>query len=324
MEHLLEEKNLTDDQKMNLSFGLGKAFEDLGQYEKSFHFILEANRLKRETFDYDISEDRVFIDNLKKTFDEQFIHQHSHSGYSSDAPIFIVGMPRSGTTLVEQILSAHPQVFGAGELRYMKIMIVDSCSNIEGLEYPQCFAGFSENDFKEFGKAYVNELRQFSKEVKYITDKMPHNFLNIGLIKLILPNAKIIHCQRNPVDTCWSIFKNFFAGIHNYAYNLRELGEYYKLYEGLMAHWRTILPGFLFEIQYEELVADQENQTRRLLEYCGLDWQDDCLSFHKSSRPVRTASSTQVRQPIYNNSVLLWKRYAKELQPLLEALDYAE
>jgi tetratricopeptide (TPR) repeat protein len=324
METLLQDDSMNDLQKMHLNFGLGKAYEDLGEYEKAFSCIQVANRLKRDTFEYAMSEDRVFINNIKKTFDEKFILEHTGAGCNSGTPIFIVGMPRSGTSLVEQILSSHPLVHGAGELGYMRSMLLKYCSKKVEPEIPDCIKKFGKNDFKKFGSAYVDKIRLHSQDAKYITDKMPHNFLNIGLIKLVLPNAKIIHCQRNPMDTCFSNFKNFFTGTHKYAYDLQELGEYYKLYDQLMEYWHKILPGFIYDIQYEELVADQENQTRRLLEYCGLDWDDRCLSFHKSNRTVRTASSTQVRQPIYNDSVQLWKQYEKQLEPLLQALDYSE
>jgi hypothetical protein len=174
------------------------------------------------------------------------------------------------------------------------------------------------------GEAYIERLRTHSEHARYIINKMPHNFLNVGFIKLILPQARIIHSKRSPMDTCLSIFKNNFAGTHKYAYELTELGKYYRLYVELMGYWHTVLPGTIFEVEYEEMVNDQENQTRRLLDFCGLEWDEDCLSFHKSSRPVRTASVVQVRQPIYKSSVQLWKRYEKQLQPLLQALEYTE
>ncbi len=154
-----------------------------------------------------------------------------------------------------------------------------------------------------------------------ITDKMPHNFLYAGMIRLVLPHAKVIHCRRDPVDTCLSCFKNYFVGIHEFAYDLTELGQYYKLYQNLMSHWQTQLPDFMLDIHYEDLVADQEGRTRELLDFCGLDWDESCLSFQNTKRAVRTASSAQVRRPIYNSSIRLWKKYEKQLRPLLHALD---
>jgi tetratricopeptide (TPR) repeat protein len=324
---LMAAENRADKDKANLNFGLGKAFEDLKQYEKAFSYILEGNRLKRKTYDYDISEDRQLFARIKEVFSKEFFAEFASAGCHDETPVFILGMPRSGTTLLEQILSSHPQVHGAGELHYIQSMIQHFCCSEDNKEYPDCMSRLARNDYAEMGEDYVKKLRQQHSEngnARYIINKMPHNFLHAGFIKLILPRARIIHSRRSPMDTCLSIFKNLFAGTHRYAYDLQELGEYYRLYEDLMAHWRSVLPGSIFEVQYEEMVGDQENQTRRLLEFCGLEWDDACLSFHKSSRTVSTASVVQVRQPIYKSSVQLWKRYEKELEPLLRALDREE
>jgi hypothetical protein len=229
-------------------------------------------------------------------------------------------MLRSGSTLVEQILASHPLVHGAGELRDLAQVTIGSSEKITGTKFPLCAAKLSPSNLEKLGADHTKRLRRFSTSAKYITDKKLHNFLYVGMIRLILPNAKIIHCKRDPKDTCLSVFKNYFTSTHKYAYDLKELGEYYKLYQGLMDYWYNILPDYIFDIQYEDIVGNQEDTTRKLLEYCELPWDEACLSFHRTVRPVRTASAEQVRRPIYNSSVGLWKQYEKHLSPLLNAL----
>ena len=320
METLLADDRKSTEEKIALNFSLGKVFEDLKQYGKAFTHIQAGNRLKRGTFSYDIAEDEYFFQKVMKIFNRQLFIANEGSGYRSDMPIFILGMPRSGSTLIEQILASHPEVHGAGEIIYLKHTMASFCENRRLPQFPECAAELDQPNFESLGRDYVAELRKYSESAAYITNKMPQNFIFIGLIKLILPGAKIIHSLRDPRDTCWSIYKNSFVGTQNYAYDLKELGRYYKLYQELMQHWRSVLPGFIFEMKYEELVADQENQTRRLLEYCELEWHDSCLEFYKTSRPVRTASNLQVRQPLYSTSVHLWQEYANELEPLLKSL----
>ena len=238
-------------------------------------------------------------------------------------PIFIVGMPRSGTTLVEQIIASHPYAYGAGELNTLSEVVKNLCRQKNMGHYPQCISGLDHDDFKRLGSAYLKNLAVYrSKNERCITNKMPHNFLYIGLIKKILPWAKVIHCKRDPMDTCFSIFKKFFTekNSHPYAYEMNELGRYYNLYSDLMKHWHNLLPDFVHDIEYEKLVMDQEEQTRKLLAYCGLPWDDACLAFHKTKRRVATASSVQVRQPMYTDSVELWKQHAKQLEPLRRAI----
>jgi tetratricopeptide (TPR) repeat protein len=318
MEALYSRDDISDEQKLNLGFGIGKALEDLKQYEKSFGFIREANRIKRASYDYSISEDQTFFNKTKEAFTSQFFSSHVDSGHADETPIFILGMPRSGTTLVEQILASHSLVFGAGELNDLACLVGRLSSDMVTGRYPECVTHYDKNVFKKTGTEYIERIRRHSHEAKYITDKMPQNFLQVGFIKAILPNAKVILCKRDPMDNCLSIFKNIFTGVgsHRYSYDMRELGHYYKLYLDLMEHWRNTLPGFMFEIQYEELVADQEIQTNKLLEFCGLPSEQACLSFHKTRRKVSTASSSQVRRPMYKDSIQLWKHYETQLEPL--------
>src|ERR1019366_7345017 len=220
-------------------------------------------------------------------------------GESSDLPIFVLGMPRSGTTLTEQIIASHPGVFGAGELFDM-IHIAQRKEKAEDPEFPESAKIMTPAVMKEMGRKYVEGLKVRDPKARRITDKMPANFLHIGLIHLILPNAKIIHVNRNPLDTCISCFTRLFAHNQNQTYDLNELGRYYRGYSDLMTHWRKVLPkGSFYDIQYEALVDDTETEAKRLIEYCGLEWSDSCLAFHENKRNIRTASLHQVRQPIY-------------------------
>ena len=332
MEKAFNSKESSDQQKIFLGFALGKAFEDLQQYEKSFQCIQKANLLHRPAYSYSISDDTAVFNRIKKRFSKESFAVQDHSGQEesekSDArpiliPIFILGMPRSGTTLVEQIIASHPDAYGAGEL-YTLSEVVENLGRQKKIgHYPQCVPGLDQDDFKRLGSSYVNKLTAYrSKSERYITDKMPHNFLFIGLIKKIVPWAKVIHCKRDPMDNCFSIFKTFFTSkdSHPYAYEMTELGRYYNLYSDLMKHWHNLLPDFVYDIEYEKLVMDQEEQTRKLLSYCGLPWDDACLAFHKTKRRVATASSVQVRQPMYKDSVKLWQQHAKQLEPLKRAL----
>lgn len=319
MEELFEKPGVSDDYKTQLAFGLGKAFEDLREYDRAFEYLNTANALHRKTFDFDIENWRSHVETLKRVFDAEFFHDRHTESYSDETPLFIVGMLRSGTTLVEQILASHSDVYGAGELTTLASEIVNllgTAKLVEGI------ASMDDGSLKKLGEAYTGLIREKSEEARFITDKLPGNFEHVGIIKAALPNAKVIHCKRNPLDNCLSIYKNFFPRKdHKYAYDLAELGAYYSLYSELMDHWHEVLPGFVYDIRYEDVVADQEGQTSALLAHCGLEWDDACLQFHKADRPVRTVSAAQVRAPIYRDSVELWKRYEKQLRPLVEALE---
>ncbi len=324
MEELYNHKNISKTDKMHLSFGLGKAFEDLKERKKSFNFILKANGLKRETYDYSISEETSLFSKTKQVFSKQFISKYEGKGCLDETPIFIIGMPRSGTTLTEQIISSHNQVFGAGELDNL-IRIANTCvlkhveKKADSMDY---FIKNPEEILETAGLDYLTKIRKHSIDTKFITDKMPHNFLLVGVIKLILPNAKVIHCRRDPMDNCFSIFKTFFSAkdSHHYAYDLKELGQYYTLYLDLMDHWRKYIPGFMYEFEYEKLISDQTRQTMKLLEFCGLPLDNACLEYYKTDRKVSTASDVQVRRPIYKDSVKLWKKYEAQLKPLWKSI----
>ena len=319
MENLLERPNLPETEKMHLSFGLAKAYEDLKDYEKSFDFVLEGNRLKRLSYDYATQLNETYFSHLKETFDTAFFDLRKEWGCQDETPIFIVGMPRSGTSLVEQILASHPLVVGAGELMDLST-VCHRHEKVKSRVFPGSVLDQDMEEFSSMGADYVEKLRIHSSSARYVTDKLPGNFPLIGMIKAILPTARVIHCRCDPVDTCLSIFKNYFLGEHPYAYEMTELGAYHKLYRDLMAHWHGVLPGFVHDVDYEKLVTDPENQIRSLLDACGLPFDEACLSFYKTERPVRTVSVVQVRQPMYKDSVQAWKRYETQLQPLIAAL----
>ena len=320
MEELYAKDGFTDDQRMHLAFGLGKAYEDLKQYEKSMDFMIEANRLKWEMVDYSIERERDVFENLKDIFSPDFFDKRSEIGNPDPTPIFVLGMIRSGTSLTEQILASHPEVYGAGELTDLSTLARQLCSQHSSQKLLDCLPSIEAEDLDNTAAKYIEGLRRHSASAKHITDKMPQNFAFVGLIKLILPNAKIIHCRRDPMDNCLSIYKNYFADGQYYSYDMTALGQYYNLYTDLMKHWESVLPGFVYQSQYENLIADQETETRKLLEFCGLPWDDNCLSFHKTQRKVKTASNAQVRQPIYKDSVKLAERYGDKLKPLQDAI----
>jgi len=301
--------------QIDLHFALGKALADVGQHEQSFQHLLRANTLKRQQIEYDEPATRALFDRIRSVFTPVLMLAQQSLGEPSRVPVFIVGMPRSGTTLVEQIVASHPMVFGAGELNDFESAILAL-----GKPFPESVPSLDAEALRRLGADYLSRLPA-AGEAERVTDKMPSNFRFLGLIHLALPRARIVHVRRDAVDTCLSCFSNVFAGQQAYTYDLAELGRYYRMYEDVMAHWRAVLPaGVMLEVRYEDVVADLERQARRIIEHCGLDWDAACLRFHETARPVRTASATQVRQPIYSSSVGRWHAYASQLGPLLDAL----
>ena len=321
---LLEEEKKadqhSDNRKMSLNFALGKCYEDTKDYDRAFQHYLDGCKLKRQKLDYDPEASAQQFVELKKIYSQGFINKLRGAGDPSDQPIFVLGMPRSGTTLTEQIIASHPDVYGAGELAdLMRISHRKTVPTVT--KFPENLQHLDAKILTEWGAEYIAGLKQRAPDSKHITDKMPANFFAVPLIHLALPNAKIIHVNRNPVDTCVSCFTRLFNRKQEHTYDLAELGRYYADYAKLMAHWRKVLPADAFQdINYEDIVADQEGQARRLLEYCGLEWNEACMDFHKTKRQVRTASVTQVRQPIYKTSVERWRNYEKFLGPLLDEL----
>ncbi|MEI9930376.1 MAG: sulfotransferase [Rhizomicrobium sp.] len=291
-----------DPMKTDLHFALAKAYDDLGRTGDAFRHLRDGNALKRRSVAYD--ENTTFEDwhRIKMIFSAEFLRDRCRSEVSAQSPVFVVGMPRSGSTLVEQMLASHPDVFGAGEVSYLEDSIGTLCDG--DVRFPGIVQTMSRTDLTTFGDRYVELLQSRAPFATRVTDKMLGNFRFLGLIYLALPHARIIHVQRNPVDTCFSCFAKLFSGDIPFSYDLSELGRYYRAYESLMAHWRHALPETaMLEVRYENLVADFEKEARRIVSYCGLGWDPRCLAFHATRRAVRTASAEQVRRPLYSDAV---------------------
>jgi tetratricopeptide (TPR) repeat protein len=313
------EASLTAEEQVDLHFALGKAFADLGDREQSFHHLLRGNSLMRLQTSYDEAAVLGRLDRIQNTFTADLMREKRGYGDPAAAPVFIVGMPRSGTTLIEQIIASHPKVFGAGELRVMA-NLAEALSGPNGTMFPEVVPAMSGEHLCRLGGDYLRAVRRLSPAAERITDKMPGNFALAGLIHLALPNARIIHVCRDPRDTAFSCFSIRFARGHEFSYDLSELGRYFRAYQRLVDHWRDVMPETMLEVHYEQVVADLEPQARRIIAHCGLEWDGACLAFHRNARPVRTASATQVRQPIYRSSIGRWRPYEDALQPLLQSL----
>ena len=311
-----------DSERISLNFALAKAYADIGAPARAFEQLLAANALCRRAIAYDEAATLDWLDRVRSVFSDGLMRRHQGRGAAAPQPVFIIGMPRSGTTLVEQILASHPAVFGAGELEDFRELVAQLTGpGGTPLAFPEVAAVLDAAQLRRLGEAYVARVRALAPQAARIVDKLPFNFVNAGLIHLALPNARIIHLRRDPVDTCLSCFGRQFVGDHPYSYDLAELGRYYRGYEAVMAHWRQVLPaGVMLEVRYEDVVDHLEREARRLVAHCGLAWDDAGLHFHESDRPVRTASVAQVRRPIYRSSVARWRAYAHLLTPLLEAL----
>ena len=321
MERLIGKPDLTAGDAIQLRFALGRANDREGAADRGFDHIVTGNRLKRETLAYDIAATRQNIDRLIETFDGAFFARHGTAGNASALPIFILGMPRTGTTLVEQILASYPQVHGAGELHELGAIAATLPARTGAKQpYPACLGEAEAGLWAELGTDYVDAVSRRAPGKDRVCDKMPDNFLRIGLIHLMLPNATIIHCRRDAMDTCYSCFSLLFTEGQSFTYDMTELGLHYREYDRLMCHWHALLPGRILDVQYEDVVADLEGSARRFVAHCGLQWDDRCLDFHKTERTVRTASLTQVRQPIYTSSIGRWRRHQQRLGPLIDAL----
>jgi tetratricopeptide (TPR) repeat protein len=316
--------SLNVDEQIDLHFALGKALADIGNGEQSFHHLLAGNALKRQQVRYDEAKAMDLLERIRAVFTAEFIQEKMRPWDQSFAPVLIVGMPRSGTTLVEQILASHPRVFGGGELPNIP-QLINALSGPHGECFPEAIATMSGDEFHEIGERYIRALRRLAPEALRITDKTVSNFKFAGLIHLALPNARIIDVRRDMRDVAVSCFSLLFSRGQEFTYDLGELGRYCTAYAATMEHWRHVLPeGVMLEVQYEELVADVELHAQKIVAHCGLDWDDACLAFHKSERSVRTASATQVRLPIYRSSVGRWRQHAEQLQPLLQALNISQ
>jgi len=309
----------TANQQMHLHHAAGKILNDVGRFEEAIDHFQKSRTASG--FDVDLDAFRRRVDSVIASFTPALLKSKAGLGNPSDVPVFIVGMPRSGTTLTEQICASHPAVFGAGELARLGT-VVKTAGYAQGPDNPrdknpQSLTG---SEAKILSADYLEYLKRRAPEAARIVDKMPHNFQYVGMIALLFPNARIIHCTRDPIDNCLSCFFNSFNEDHGYNTDLRKLGLYYREYDRLMRHWHALLPGRIYESRYETMIADQEAESRRLIEFLGLPWDDACLRFYENDRTVTTPSRWQVRQPIYASSVKRWKKYGDKIQPLVDAL----
>ncbi len=309
--YLKNNKFMDTTSKSTMHFNLFKAYQDIKDDDKAFDHLKSGNDQKSQIVLHDRDIETELFNKIKSVFSKKSLSIVKETGYPSEVPVFIVGMPRSGTTLTEQIIASHPDVFGAGELYYLSML---------NEEYKH----LNQDNNYDYGQSYVKYVQNISEEAakaKRITDKMPGNYMYLGQIVTALPNAKIIHCKRNPIDTCLSCYKQYFTLGHYWSYNLDDMAEHYKKYADLIDHWRNAIPDKFIEVSYEDTVNDLETQARRLIDYVGLEWNDACLTPHKSERSILTASKGQVRKPVYKTSVEAWRRYEDQLAEFAQKLE---
>ncbi len=299
-------------------FALGKARGDIKTYKESFEAFNKANALHRQTYPYDVEGNKIYVSAVMDEFDQNFANKKS-TGLDDETPIFILGMPRSGSTLIEQILDSHSQIHGAGELSDLSDIMAETTQLESGVSYVEWLDKADEGILHNMGQRYLERLRRHSGSALRIVDKMPGNFFYVGLIHKILPNAKIIHSMRDPMDICISNYTRLFKQTMPFAYDLKELGQYCRMCHDMMTHWQSVLPNdFIFEARYEDIVNDLEGKARELIDFCGLEWESGCLDFYKNKRVVKTASHNQVNKPIYKTSVKRWEKYEDYIRPLID------
>lgn len=320
IERLLNNENLADLDHCYLEFALGKYYDDLKEYEQAFQHYDSGNALRKHVFDR--SEYIATLNAQLKYIDNDCYVRQKQYGRASELPVFIVGMPRSGTSLLEQVLSSHTQIFGAGELADIP-GIVDAVPghSAQAHPYPRCVTDIKPKALSGFGDLYIKKLESLGGDAIRVVDKNPGNHMHLGLILTMFPQARIIHCSRDALDTCISCyFQNFRAG-QEFAFSFEGLATYYQGYRKYMEHWKKIAPERIFDLQYEDMVTDTETKAREVISFLGLEWEPACLEFHKSKRPVRTASSIQVREPIYSRRIGRWERYGDSFKPLRKLLE---
>ena len=317
MESLYKKTHLTITDRRNLCFALAKVYDDLGENDQFFKFLNEGNDLRKQELNYKFSSSQKTHDGLLKAFKKTpNILYESVQKESNIRPIFILGMPRSGTTLVEQIIASHEKVHGAGELNNLKNIVTPLLEN----HFNSNNKTINQDDIELIRKQYLDSLIKLNSEEKILTDKMPMNFKFIGYILSAIPEAKIIHVKRDARATCWSNYKHYFSSGNGFTFNQKDLAKYFGLYSELMNYWHKLFPDKIYELSYEKLTENQKQETEKLLKYCDLNWDKNCLNFHKNTRAIKTASSSQVRKKMYQGSSEAWKKYEPNLQPLLEGL----
>lgn len=326
IEAMLQARELpqcSEEDYFHICFALGKAYEHQRQYDLSFQYYKEGNDIKCKLDGHSAEENHSNVQRAKNSLSQEFFQSQENLGHSDPAPIFIVGLPRSGSTLLEQILASHSQVDGTKELVHI-LSIVQNLSERRRQQdvskYPEALLSLQAEQLQSLGKHYIEQARIQRGSAPFFIDKMPNNYLHIGLIKMILPNAKIIDARRHPMACCFSGYTQLFSKGQSFTYNLNDLGNYYRDYVEVMNHWDRVLPGQVLRVHYEDVVADTESQVRRILDFCGLPFEESCLQFHQTQRAVRTASSEQVRQPIYQGALEHWHNYSAHLQDLKSSL----
>lgn len=317
-ERLLGEDSLPDAQRSKIHTALGFMLEREGKYHAAFGHFDRANHLK--PLNFDIEPLRKWVDAVIEKLTPDMFRERADLGHESELPVLVVGMPRSGTTLTEQVIASHSKAAGAGELTRIGQFATAYGFTKDVDKFIGALGRLGARGIREIADDYVNLLRFHARDELRIVDKLPHNFLNLGFVALLLPKARIVHCSRNPADTCLSCFQNPLNDAHPYSRDLTHLGLYYREYRRLMEHWKKVLPLEIHELSYERFTADFEGESRKLIEFLGLPWDPACLQFHEAESTVRTFSKQQVRSPIYKSSVERWRRYESELQPLLAAL----
>ncbi len=323
MKQRVAKEEVTDISEVNFLFALAKAYEDRGEFDQAWQYYEEGNAKQRMLVSYDPVQTETVNDELVSFFNTEFFQTHTNVGNPDCAPIFVLGMPRSGSTLVEQIIASHSQVEGTSELPYIGRLSKSLNRNrADGMRYPQVLGELEPRHFHRLGADYLQMAAMHRVEgTPRFIDKMPNNFPSVGLIHCILPNARIIDARRHPMDACLGNLKQLYAKGQTFSYDQADIGEYYLQYQRMMDHWDEVLPGKVLRVQYEDTVADLESQVVRILEHLELPWEDSCLNFHDTERAVRTASSEQVRQPIYSSGVDFWRNYEPYLEELQEVLE---
>ena len=330
MAAMVDEKDLPDEPKVNFYLSLGKHYENEKDYERAFEQFRLGNELRRGYEIYDPVQTQVIHDRIIKVFQPQFLASHEGRGDPDPSPILIVGLPRSGSTLIEQILASHSRVEGTMELPDLSRTIGELNKRSKGkgkdkdkgkVEYPETVLHLDQEQIRALGQSYLESTGRYRTDKPHFIDKMPNNFSSIGFLHLILPHAKVINARRHPLDSCLGCYKQLFFKGQSWTYDLFEIGQYYLQYQRIMDHWHEVLPGKVLDVHYEQLVLDQETQTRRMLKYLDLPWEDQCLRFYETERAVNTASSEQVRQPMYTTALNFWRNYESQLGELIEILE---
>ncbi len=321
MESLVASENLPDESYSQIHNALGFAYEACRNFDKAFENFQKCNRIRRKSERYDPVDTESANQRISGMFTKDYLVEKASRQETDATPIFIVGLPRSGSTLIEQILATHSQVDGTHELVEMPKVVQETRREGRKQRFPDALYELTPDGWRAMGRKYIERTKLYRGDAPFFVDKNPNNFLFIGVLALAIPNARVINAMRHPMDSCFGSFKQLFASGQPFTYDLTEIGEYYLQYRKLMDHWREVLPGFVLDVEYEQVVADLETNVRSILDFCGLPFEDACLRFHETERAVKTASSEQVRRPIYSSSVNLWRNYETHLETLIHILE---